>query len=624
MKNIFAFICALFFATSAMAAQIHPGGAQGAMQFNNNNAFAGTGPTIFPCTGADQTTAITAALVNGANIRFTGTCKTLALAVSGITVTLDMAPGAVLEPAGSSDIDIFWQFTNSNVTILNWNVNGLGLIENAMKFINGTITSPNSNITMSAVGWPVDVATDITTGVWTNGVTEMQMGTAQFSGFSVVSNNVCNSASGIGAMRGIYLTNTGWTDIKHEIWSGGAVSGDNGAQIEPFHSQLGNTGGIVHNLEVAYNQNTRRAAKFQSGNWAAKMTVYKGSDFTPVSGQQIGLYNLNAVDWATNAGGSLTVLPGSYVDASAFSVGISNSGGTAQVSANNITLVGATATQTRAATVCNGALSSFDTIGFFATGTDIGSGISNSYITGFGAAVVEQGNYEYAINNQFVDPVDMVANNGTSSATDGNIFSGNAVRSITSGNLNVTRMIRYQNNTNVTVNNNSFEADGNATFATRFIDFTNAGATGVAIGNYAPAVATVVNVGSSTVTINLTNGVTTLPPAVVGTVVTPTISTATFATNVALGNTFRIGLIHASCPCTLSTPTNPVDGQVITYEIIQSATGSDTIGTYGTAFDFGTTGAPTLTTTANARDLLGFKYSGSSSKWNYLGSGLGF
>jgi hypothetical protein len=66
-----------------------------------------------------------------------------------------------------------------------------------------------------------------------------------------------------------------------------------------------------------------------------------------------------------------------------------------------------------------------------------------------------------------------------------------------------------------------------------------------------------------------------------------------------------------------------VDGEVIRVRLIQDATGSRTIA-YGTAYDFGASGAPTLSTAASKVDILGFEYVASISKWCYLGSGLGF
>jgi hypothetical protein len=74
---------------------------------------------------------------------------------------------------------------------------------------------------------------------------------------------------------------------------------------------------------------------------------------------------------------------------------------------------------------------------------------------------------------------------------------------------------------------------------------------------------------------------------------------------------------------TVSAPSNPVDGQKITFELIQDGTGSRTV-TWNSAFDYGTAGAPTLTTTASKRDVIGFVYSGSLSKWLCAGSALGF
>lgn len=54
---------------------------------------------------------------------------------------------------------------------------------------------------------------------------------------------------------------------------------------------------------------------------------------------------------------------------------------------------------------------------------------------------------------------------------------------------------------------------------------------------------------------------------------------------------------------TLGAMTNPVVGQSYTLLITQDATGSRTLA-YATAYDFGASGTPTLTTTANAVDML--------------------
>ncbi|HLK72257.1 MAG TPA: hypothetical protein VKU77_01275 [Streptosporangiaceae bacterium] len=94
---------------------------------------------------------------------------------------------------------------------------------------------------------------------------------------------------------------------------------------------------------------------------------------------------------------------------------------------------------------------------------------------------------------------------------------------------------------------------------------------------------------------------------------------ATIATNAALGNDFRVTLGGNR---TMGAPSNPADGQKITYQLTQDATGSRTV-TWNAAFDFGTSGAPTLTLTAAKTDLIRFVYNATAAKWFYDGSQLG-
>jgi hypothetical protein len=102
--------------------------------------------------------------------------------------------------------------------------------------------------------------------------------------------------------------------------------------------------------------------------------------------------------------------------------------------------------------------------------------------------------------------------------------------------------------------------------------------------------------------------------------VTALTDASTIATNAALGNVFTV-TIGASR--TMGAPTNPAAGQSIRYHITQGGSGSFTV-TWNAAFDFGTVGAPTLTTTAGKMDIVGFDYDSGLSKWCYLGSSLGF
>lgn len=96
---------------------------------------------------------------------------------------------------------------------------------------------------------------------------------------------------------------------------------------------------------------------------------------------------------------------------------------------------------------------------------------------------------------------------------------------------------------------------------------------------------------------------------------------ATVTVNAASGNDFRLTLTSSSW--TMGIPSNPVDGQRIDFQLTQDGTGSRTIA-WNAVYDFGTAGAPTLTTTAARTDLLGFIYNAAASKWFCTGSALGF
>ena len=79
----------------------------------------------------------------------------------------------------------------------------------------------------------------------------------------------------------------------------------------------------------------------------------------------------------------------------------------------------------------------------------------------------------------------------------------------------------------------------------------------------------------------------------------------TIATDASLGNTFYVTI--AATGRTLANPTNLVTGTRYRWYIKQDATGSRTITTYGANFKF-VGGTPTLTTAANAVDLIEGEY----------------
>lgn len=107
-------------------------------------------------------------------------------------------------------------------------------------------------------------------------------------------------------------------------------------------------------------------------------------------------------------------------------------------------------------------------------------------------------------------------------------------------------------------------------------------------------------------------------------VVTPdtiTISTGNADTNAFLGNYFKIA---ATANFTLTNPSNPTDGQRITWQIKQDATGNRTI-TLGAKFSFGADiTSVTLSTAGNKIDYLGAIYSLAEDKWHVVTFMKGF
>lgn len=96
--------------------------------------------------------------------------------------------------------------------------------------------------------------------------------------------------------------------------------------------------------------------------------------------------------------------------------------------------------------------------------------------------------------------------------------------------------------------------------------------------------------------------------------------TATIAVDASAANDFRVTLGGNRV---LGTPTNPTDGQRITFHVTQDATGSRLL-TYDTGYSFGSSAAPTLSTAAGKLDVLGFVYNAAKGKWLYTGSTGGF
>lgn len=90
-------------------------------------------------------------------------------------------------------------------------------------------------------------------------------------------------------------------------------------------------------------------------------------------------------------------------------------------------------------------------------------------------------------------------------------------------------------------------------------------------------------------------------------ITTLTNSTATFTPD-GSNNNYKITLVHASCPCTLANPSaTPVAGTSGIIQVIQSATGSDVISTWGSQYIYpGGTSTIAFSAGANAQDFLAY------------------
>jgi hypothetical protein len=97
----------------------------------------------------------------------------------------------------------------------------------------------------------------------------------------------------------------------------------------------------------------------------------------------------------------------------------------------------------------------------------------------------------------------------------------------------------------------------------------------------------------------------------------------TIAVDASLGTHVRVTLAGNR---TMGAPSSPVDGQRLLFEIIQDATGSRTVNwTTAAVYAFGTdVPSPTLTTTANKRDFIGFIYTASTNKWYCIAVARGY
>jgi len=96
---------------------------------------------------------------------------------------------------------------------------------------------------------------------------------------------------------------------------------------------------------------------------------------------------------------------------------------------------------------------------------------------------------------------------------------------------------------------------------------------------------------------------------------------ATIAVDASAGNDFRVTIAASR---TMGAPSNPRNGQRITFLITQGGSGSNTI-TWNAVYEFASgLAAPTLSTTAGLSDLVSFIYDSGRTKWLCSGYVIGY
>jgi hypothetical protein len=112
---------------------------------------------------------------------------------------------------------------------------------------------------------------------------------------------------------------------------------------------------------------------------------------------------------------------------------------------------------------------------------------------------------------------------------------------------------------------------------------------------------------------------TTITAGIVAPAVVTLADGATIAVNASLGNDFRVQVAGSR---TIANPSGAVDGQRITFHITQDSGGLTL--SWASQYKFGAAGAPTISATAGATDIIGFIYNAALGSWLCVGAALGF
>jgi hypothetical protein len=154
------------------------------------------------------------------------------------------------------------------------------------------------------------------------------------------------------------------------------------------------------------------------------------------------------------------------------------------------------------------------------------------------------------------------------------------------------------------------------------VDADFSGQLGIAHGGSGTATPGLVAGTNIAVTNTWPNQTISTTPAIVAANTSLTDNGSTIATNAALGNNFRVTALTANV--TLSNPTNPTDGQAVSWEVIQNASAAKTLA-FGGAFGFGAEiTACTISVGLSSHSFITAIYNSTAAKWYVRGCITGY
>ena len=210
-----------------------------------------------------------------------------------------------------------------------------------------------------------------------------------------------------------------------------------------------------------------------------------GGEITQVT--DIGVENLNCVDWAGSVEGELK-LSKSFIDASGFSTGVSKAiGPLGSINVQNCTIVGTPLRGLRNNPEPSYLAQNLQPIGLLTVTTTSDDIVKGNKFVRWNRGAIIQGAMSQLDDNVFDDCCELAFQIGSSTQKQGGHANRNSVITRTAGWLNVSRVSRIDNMIGYTCDDNELIQIGNTGHATTFIGVANASSVGFADRNRAPA-----------------------------------------------------------------------------------------------------------------------------------------